>query len=140
MQQTDHPRTWTLDIPAPAGWLNANKRSQHRYQTADRQAWYNTTLQYAAAAKLPRGLERVHITAILRFRTDHPRDPNNWNPTTKVCVDALVKYGLVRDDNANHVIGPDHRRGEKLPPLPPAKKRFAPVGHLILVIRQLEVR
>lgn len=125
-------RTWTIEVPAPAPWLTANKRRRHWHETEDRNAWKAATIRHAMRHKLPRKLLRVHITALLRFRTNAKRDPNNWNPTTKAMVDALVQYGLVVDDNARHVVGPDHRLGEKLPAM-----RYGPVGHVVLVISEL---
>ncbi|MGH8881782.1 MAG: hypothetical protein ACRD0P_31280 [Stackebrandtia sp.] len=47
---------WTLTIPAPGTWLNANHR-QHRYANARTvRAWREATVAHARNARLPRGL------------------------------------------------------------------------------------
>lgn len=136
MPPTEHPRTWTLDIPCPAGasMSSLNKRTQHRYATAERTAWRKVAKEAAMAARLPYGLGRCHLTAVLRFRTNRVRDANNYAGLTKVIVDALVSRGTWLGDDARYVIGPDHRMGELLP-----KGKFQPPGRVILVIRELSV-
>ncbi|MEX3609755.1 hypothetical protein VVR12_01745 [Rothia sp. LK2588] len=43
-------------------------------------------------------------------RPDNKRyDPNNWAPTTKAMIDALVKTGALIEDNLHVLQGPDHR-------------------------------
>jgi hypothetical protein len=129
-------RTWTLDNPCPAGasMSSLNKRTQHRYATADRAAWRKVTKEAAMAARLPYGLGKCHLTALLRFRTNRVRDANNYAGLTKVIVDALVSRGTWLGDDDRYVIGPDHRMGELLP-----KGKFQTPGRVILVIRELGV-
>jgi len=56
----------------------------------------------------------------------HRRDPANWYPSFKACVDGLVDAGVLNDDDHAHVIGPDMRIGP-----------VVPRSQLVLYIRQL---
>lgn len=56
-------------------------------------------------------LDRIHIVCVLHFADSRRRDPNNWAPTAKAIVDGLVDAGVVDDDSAQYVIGPDMRLG-----------------------------
>jgi crossover junction endodeoxyribonuclease RusA len=55
-------------------------------------------------------------------------DPNNLAGTTKACVDGFVSAGLLKDDDWNHVIGPDHRHGG-----------IGPAGILFLISELLQI-
>lgn len=123
-------QSWTVIIPAPAPWLNANSRTDRRRQTPDRRAWRDAANVYARQAKLPK-LGRAHITAELRFTDKRRRDPHNYYPTVKAVVDGLVDYGLLDDDSSEYLVGPDVRLGERLP----VKNTYLSRGQLVLTIR-----
>lgn len=120
-------RSWTLTIPAPAPWLNANQRVDLRAQTPDRRAWRDAAHVWAKAAKLPR-LHHVHIVAVFHFRENRRRDIHNWYPTIKACVDGLIDYELLPDDSTKYLIGPDLRVGDP---------SINPVGSIDLTITEL---
>lgn len=122
-------QSWTLTIPAPAPWLNANQRTDLRRQTPDRRAWRDAAHTLAKAAKLP-ALQAAYILAILQFTDKRRRDPHNYYPTIKAVVDGLVDYGLLPDDSSKYLAGPDVRLGE---PLRSAAVRRA--DRLVLTIR-----
>lgn len=104
-------RQWTLTIPAPAPWLNANQRVDLRRQTPDRRAWRDAAHVWAKAAKLPR-LHQAHILAVFHFAgPNRRRDIHNWYPTVKAVVDGLVDYELLPDDSTKYLTGPDLRVG-----------------------------
>lgn len=124
--------TWTLEIPASYRWLNANDRLHWRPKAELTAAWRDLTRMLARSQKLPTGLEKVEIVAVAQFRNRIRRDPGNFYPTAKACIDGLVDHGLVSDDDAAHVIGPDMRLGD---PLPWAK--FADHGRLTLTITEV---
>jgi crossover junction endodeoxyribonuclease RusA len=68
----------------------------------------------AARAAVPEGLSfdvPVRIEAHIWKPRRGRYDPNNLAGTTKSCVDGFVSAGLLKDDDWNHVIGPDHRHG-----------------------------
>lgn len=124
-------QSWTLDMPCPAPWLNANSRTDRRRQTPARRAWRDAAHVYARQAKLPK-LGRAHIIAELRFTDRRRRDVGNYYPTIKACVDGLVDYGLLDDDSDNYLVGPDLRVGEPVP-----RGFLFPVGRLVLTIREV---
>lgn len=124
-------RSWTITIPAPVVWLNANDRVDRRRFAPITKQWRDAAHVHARAGKLPQ-LGRAHITATLRFRDRRRRDPHNYYPTIKAVIDGLVDYGLLPDDSHEFLIGPDIRLGEVLPP----KKPYVPSGAVVLTIRE----
>lgn len=103
------PRHVTIDIPAPAGWINSNQRL-HRMQTAQlTKAWRQAARE--AADGVSELTPPVTITAYVWKRRGGRYDPGNLYPTAKACVDGLVDAGLIADDDHTRVIGPDMRHG-----------------------------
>jgi Holliday junction resolvase RusA-like endonuclease len=98
--------TITLTIPAPAKWLNSNDRMHWRPKAKLTKAWRQAAHVYARQAKLPKGLARVRIDVQVHKTTPNRYDAMNLYPTLKAVVDGLVDYGLVMDDNNDHVTGP----------------------------------
>lgn len=102
-----------LTIPAPCAWLNSNQRL-HRMAAA------KLTAQWRAAGKqAATDLEPVEGQVRILAYISKPRggrwDPNNLWPTIKALVDGIVDAGLIPDDDHEHLIGPDMRRGPKAP-------------------------
>lgn len=108
--------TINLTIPAPAKWLNSNDRLHWSRRAKLTKAWRHAAHIYARQAQLPKGLSRVRIDALVHKTTGNSFDAMNLYPTLKAVVDGLVDYGLVVDDNNDHVTGPfitDGGRQEK---------------------------
>lgn len=122
--------SWTLDFPAPAPWMNSNQRRDRRGQTATRQAWREAAHIWAIKAKLPKGLDHIHITATPMLTDVRKRDVHNLMPTLKAVVDGLVDYGLIPDDDDAHLIGPDLRSSY-------GALGSKPYGRLVLEIQEL---
>lgn len=102
-----------LEVPAPAGWINSNQRL-HRMAVAKlTKAWREAGATAAEGIEPFTGL--VHITAHISKPRAGRWDPNNLWPTVKAAVDGMVDAGLLVDDDWEHVIGPDMRRGPKGP-------------------------
>jgi crossover junction endodeoxyribonuclease RusA len=92
------------------GWISSNQRV-HRMELARRsRAWRDTTANLAHMAGLPH-FDRAHVQGQLFFKIRRRRDPNNWAPTAKPCIDGLVDAGVFDDDDHTRVIGPDMRFG-----------------------------
>lgn len=125
-------RSWTVTIPAPAIWLNANQRTDLRRQTPDRRAWRDAGRVYALQAKLPK-LQRAHLLAELRFADARRRDVHNLYPTIKALVDGLIDYGLLPDDSHEYLVGPDLRYGPRI-----AKRSGGVSGEVFLTITELD--
>lgn len=122
-------RIWVLGIPAPAIWLNANDRGPWQRRVPVVRVWREATYWAAVKAKLPKGLERIHVEATFHFPTRRARDAENYHATLKPCIDALgpqktraikgkfsvaVGYGLIVNDTPEHlstniVISPERR-------------------------------
>jgi hypothetical protein len=64
-----HAGTWTLTMPPPAKWLNANDRYKRRPDKEIR-AWRDAARLHAHAARLPK-LQRAHLL-VLGVATDTP--------------------------------------------------------------------
>jgi hypothetical protein len=101
-------RRFRVALPPRLTLLNANQRPHH-YQRAEitrvlrRAAW-------AASRGVPH-LERVHIIGVLHPKDRQRRDPANWYPSFKACIDGLVDQGVLDDDDHTRVVGPDMRVG-----------------------------
>src|SRR6185437_12739208 len=80
----------------------------------------------ARVAKVP-PLQRAHVRAEYQPPDNRRRDPANFYPSFKACIDGLVDVKVLPDDDAAHLDGPDMRLGELFPPH----------GRLVLVITEL---
>lgn len=120
-------RSWTLDIPAPAPWLNANERGHWSKRSGTIRLWRDAAHVYATKARLP-GLGKVRIEAVLSFADKRRRDPHNYYPTLKAIIDGLVDYGLIPDDSDEYLIGPDIRMVQAAP--------LTARGRVVLTIRE----
>jgi hypothetical protein len=103
--------SFTVPMPSGAKLLNSNSRD-HRMAAAKLTAMWRSAGREAAS-----GLETfdgpVHILARIHKPRSGRWDPNNFWPTVKAIVDGVVDAGVLVDDDHEHVIGPDMRRGEK---------------------------
>jgi hypothetical protein len=107
------PRTWTVTIPTIVEFINLNQRHHWAEKARLTRAWRNAAKLFAERADLPKGLERVHITAHIIKTTSRQYDVHNLLPTLKAAVDGLVDYGLIPDDSNEYLVGPDLRQGGK---------------------------
>lgn len=117
-------RRFTVSLPPRLLLLNSNQRLD-RYTTADitrmlrRAAW-------AASHRIP-AMERAHIIGVVHPANHQRRDPANWYPSFKACIDGLVDRGVLPDDDYTRLLGPDMRIGH-----------IVEGGRLVLHIRELE--
>lgn len=127
MTTMSEPRTWTLTIAAPCPWPTANGRGHTIAISHLVRPWRKAAFEAAMVARLPKGLDRVRIETEARFPGRAPvRDRLNLYPTIKSVVDGLgpsrvslrtphaVGWGLVMDDDDQHVDGPYIAIGPKL--------------------------
>lgn len=138
-------RTRILTIPAPAPWLTANaKRHLTKWTVAEyTKAWRGAGWAAAKQARLPVGLARVRIDALLRFPAVRNHDEANLMEAVKAAVDGLGPpylrrgkqpasapgYGLIPDDSRAHLDGPHVAEGK------PSSR--GPWGELVLHITDL---
>jgi hypothetical protein len=128
----DQVAPYRLMIPNLAGWLSSNDDRAGKLFHARRHtvaAWRAAGRDHAERAEVP-PLRAVRVIAELCFRDRRRRDPCNYGDTAKPCIDGLVDAGVVPDDSAAYVLGPDMRLGPVLLPDPLS-------GHLGLLIVHL---
>jgi crossover junction endodeoxyribonuclease RusA len=109
------PAAIRLDIPlGDHRWLTANQRMHHYTRASLVKAWRGYTCTLATRAGLP-PIEKARVVCYLHFHDRRRRDPANFYPTVKACVDGLVDAGVFEDDDYTRVQGPDMRIGEVRP-------------------------
>lgn len=106
------PPGWSLPVDSPGAWLNSNDRGAWTGTHRLVRQWRFSAAWAARRARVPR-IDVAYILAELRFADRRRRDPLNWAPTVKACVDGLVDAYVLEDDNADRVVGPDLRRGPR---------------------------
>lgn len=91
--------------------INANHRSHWARRAARTAYWRQLAAWNANLHGRLRGADytHVHVTVTITWPERRRRDPANWAPTAKAIVDGLVDAGVVADDDAGHVTGPDMR-------------------------------
>jgi hypothetical protein len=101
-------REWSLTLPLGTPLLTANQRLHHMEIYRRSQTLQQVCGWLARDQKIPH-LERVHIICTMSVTDRRRRDPANWAPTAKACVDGLVHVRVLADDDYHHVTGPDMR-------------------------------
>lgn len=125
-------RVWTVTVPAPVvkpvtkrktgkvfqrkPFLNSNDRDHWRVMSPIRADWRRLAAEAAAAAGVPTGLARVHITGHVVKERAGTYDAMNFYPTAKACVDGLIDHGMCVNDSNEYVEGPFLLPGGKGPP------------------------
>jgi hypothetical protein len=108
--------TQPIELLLPAGgrkWINANQRMFFMERSRRTKEWRQLAMVRALAEHLPY-VGYAHIICELLFADTRRRDPANWAPTAKACVDGLVDARVFTDDDHKHVTGPDMRIGKKV--------------------------
>ncbi len=95
-------------------WINANSRHHWAVKAEMTRNWRTMAKLAATNAGLPKNLQRAHMTVWVHKTNNRPYDVHNLYGTAKAAIDGLVTdYGLLPDDNNDHLTGPDMRHGEK---------------------------
>lgn len=95
--------TWSLELPYTSPPLSLNRHTHHMKEARLRDQVKSDVGWLVRAAKVPKGLDRIHVTLLWHPKHPGTRDTDNPSPTLKPAIDALVKYGVVSDDNHLHV-------------------------------------
>lgn len=100
-------------IEVQATSFSANDRLHRRRRDELVQEWRGTAQQLTRAKLGPRApkLGLAHIYVFVHTRTATRFDPINAAPAGKAAIDGMVLAGLLVDDNDEHLLGPDYRRG-----------------------------
>ncbi len=121
------PTPWHLIVTCDEPFVSPNRRAHHMVKSRITKAWREATYYAALQAKpkLPKGLARVRIDAVLRYTEARDRDDANMVDAVKPAVDALgapfvrtgkrpaaaVGYSLIPDDTPTYLDGPFVRAG-----------------------------
>ncbi|MFF2571138.1 hypothetical protein [Streptomyces sp. NPDC058084] len=106
-------RTWHIELPTGLTLMTSNERLYH-LQRSDRTRALRQAARIATqVARVPH-LERAYVTCYLRARDRRRRDPGNWYPSAKAALDGIVDAGVLTDDDATRLLGPDMRLGDVL--------------------------
>ncbi len=92
-------------------WINSNQRLFWMERSRRTKDWREMTRDKALALHIPH-LPGGRVICELRFSDNRRRDPANWAPTAKACIDGLVDAGVFVDDSHKYVVGPDMRIGQ----------------------------
>lgn len=93
-------RTWTLPLPYATPPLTLNKKMHYHKVAEWKRQIKGDVMLLARAARMPRNqLHRVLVQLVWTPSVKRPRDTDNPTLTLKPCIDGLVAYGLVPDDN-----------------------------------------
>lgn len=101
--------TITLTMTGPR--FSANDRLHFRKERQLKQAWRELGQVHARAAIgasfVP--LEQAHVVVTQIPGSRRRTDPGNVAPAAKAAIDGLVLAGVLVDDDAAHMVGPDFR-------------------------------
>ena len=105
---------YVLFIPSPAPFIVANgSHSNYQAKAALVRSW-RAKAAWVARASRPPHFEQ-HVRIVCWVNRGHSRggrwDAANWAPTAKAAIDGLVDAGVLIDDSAKWVTGPDMRAG-----------------------------
>lgn len=118
-------RQWVLELPPGMELLNSNDRGHWGRRQRLTDALRGVAGWRAKAQGIP-PLARAHVAGFYEPPDRRRRDPANWYPSFKACVDGLVDAKILPDDDAARVEGPDMRLGP-----------VYPKGRLVLRITEL---
>lgn len=97
------PRQWVIAIPPGTVLLNANNRMHWAKAYRVKRNILEIAQQLATIQSLPR-LEKARAMGLLHQPDKRHRDPHNWAPTFKECVDGIVRAGVLPDDSSDYLI------------------------------------
>jgi hypothetical protein len=92
--------------------LNANDRDGHWARRKRVTGNLRTTAGWLARHQGIPSLRRAHVVAVYEPPDRRRRDPGNLYPSFKACIDGLIDAGVLPDDDAKHLDGPDPRIGD----------------------------
>ena len=103
-------------MPAGMDLLNANDRDGHWARRSRITTGLRQIAGWTARAQGVPPLQRAHILAVYEPPDKRKRDAANLYPSFKACIDGIVTdAGVLPDDDAAHLDGPDMRIGKKHP-------------------------
>lgn len=114
-------RTWLLELPQTKP-MSLNDRDHWRVKADKTSEYVDTTIVLVRQAKVPK-LQKISVLLAYGPKDRRVRDPLNLVQTLKAVEDAIVRAGVVPDDNPLYVeslmpvileSGPANSRGGRL--------------------------
>jgi crossover junction endodeoxyribonuclease RusA len=106
---------WEVPLPYAAPPLSLNDRYGWQKRARLAAEVKHDTKHMASFVRLPRGIQRVGITLHYQPSVRRRRDGDNLYATLKPAIDGLVAYGLIEDDDDEHVLSRDVKIHEPSP-------------------------
>lgn len=94
---------WTIELPYSKPPLTLNQRMHWAPKARWIKQLRSDARLLATNSKLPQHLDQVGIVLHWQATVRRQRDTDNPTPTLKALIDGLRDYGLVIDDDAEHV-------------------------------------
>lgn len=102
-------RVWSLTYPFLPPSKNVYDGWPPTWKSSAKRKWMKWTQNLAEELALPKGLEKVGMSARLVFPSAHRRDPQNYAQCLWHWVpDGLVKAGVLVDDNDGRIEIPEN--------------------------------
>ncbi len=92
---------YTIMLP-PLPPISSNQRHHHHARAKLVREWREAAGWSARAAGIP-PLERAQIVLWAKPPDRRRRDPHNFTPTLKACVDGIVDAGVLADDDSTRL-------------------------------------
>src|SRR5437016_4455117 len=92
-------RQWEISLPPGEKLLNLNDRSHWRTRSRITHQLRADAAILARAARIPH-LDQATVTVVVHPHDRRRRDPANWAPTAKACIDGIVDAGVLTDDDS----------------------------------------
>ena len=91
--------------PAPPLSLNEERRLHWQARRRRTDPWRDLTILTARQARLARAVAATPatVTVVIPVRDNRRRDPSNYLPVVKACIDGLVHAGVWPDDDPRYV-------------------------------------
>lgn len=112
---------YRITLPVGLPLINSNHRRHYQHKAGATSAIRPaaalavrdcTPLKTAMAGRRGQpAMDHARIFGIVHPATRRKVDPANLYPSFKAAVDGLIDAGVLADDDARHVIGPDMRLG-----------------------------
>jgi crossover junction endodeoxyribonuclease RusA len=104
MREVDVQGPWEIRLPPGEELLTLNDRPHWAVRNRITGQLRGDAANLCRLAKIPK-LERATVTVVLHPHDRRRRDPHNWAPSAKACIDGIVDSGVLEDDHAAHLLG-----------------------------------
>jgi Holliday junction resolvase RusA-like endonuclease len=79
-------------------------RNEHYYKLNSIKKGWSNTVELACIWNKIQSVDKCILKFTFIFKDRRKRDIDNYSATVKMIIDGLVSYGILPDDNWNHVV------------------------------------